>query len=243
LSIKKIFYGGEYVGDEMIKFFQKIFPGVEVKSAGFATADAGVVGFQCKECSKGVHHIFNNSQYMEFVDPETLMPVKHGDIGELVITSLTKRHMPIIRFRLGDLGRWILKPCKCGRYEHLFEVLGRSDDRIHVGGAHLFVSDVQNAVGKVKELSFNFQILIDKKGHRDILTIAVEVKNEKDLKYAAKISKKLLQEVYKNCEDLKESIKMKWLDAPKIELLGPNFIERVLRTGKIKRVIDKRIKI
>ena len=243
LNIKKIFYGGEYVGDEMIKFFQSIFPGVEVKSAGFATADAGVVGFQCQKCYKGVHHIFSNSQYMEFVDPETLKPVKHGEIGELVITSLTKRHMPIIRFRLGDLGRWILKPCKCGRYEHLFEVLGRSDDRIHVGGSHLFVTDVQNAVGKIKELSFNFQLMMEKKGYKDTLTIAVEVKNEKDLKDADKISKNLLQEIYKNCDDLKESINMKWLDAPKIELLGPNFIERVLRTGKIKRVIDKRIKI
>ncbi len=243
LNIKKIFYGGEYVGDEMIKFFQKIFPGVEVKSAGFATADAGVIGFQCQSCSKGLHHIFDNSQYMEFVDPETLKPVKPGEIGELVITSLTKRHMPIIRFRLGDLGRWILKPCACGRREPLFEVLGRSDDRIHVGGAHLFVSDIQNAVGKIKELSFNFQLLMDKKGHKDILTIAVEVKNKKDLKQADKISKKLRQEVYKNCEDLKESVNLKWLDAPKIELLGPGFIEKVLRTGKIKRVIDKRIKI
>ena len=243
LNIKKIFYGGEYVGDEMIKFFQKIFPGVEVKSAGFATADAGVVGFQCQKCSKGVHHLFDHSQYMEFVNPQTLKPVKAGEIGELVITSLTKRHMPIIRFRLGDLGRWILKPCECGRKELLFEVLGRSDDRIHVGGAHLFVSDIQNAVGKVKELSFNFQLMMEKKGYKDTLTVAVEVKNAKDLNKADKISQKLRKEIYSHCEDLRESIKMKWLDAPKIELLAPNFIERVLRTGKIKRVIDKRIKI
>ncbi|MBI4801756.1 MAG: AMP-binding protein [Elusimicrobia bacterium] len=245
LSINKIFYGGEYVGLEMVKFFQRVFPGVAVRSAGFATADAGVVGFQCAHCLKGAHHLFDNSQYLEFVDPDTLKPVKKGSVGEILITSLTRKHMPIIRFRLGDLGRWILKPCGCGRKEPLFEILGRCDDKIHAGGAHLFVSDIQNAIGKVPELSFNFQVVIDKKGHKDALALKVEAKSGAPLTDIARknLQKWLLDELEKNCGDLKESIRMKWLDKPEIEILKPGTIERILRTGKIRKVIDRRVKV
>ncbi|MEW6041234.1 MAG: acyl-CoA reductase [Elusimicrobiota bacterium] len=242
LHIKKIFYGGEYVGDETIKFFNSVFPGVAVRSAGYATADAGVVGFQCEKCLKGTHHLFAFSQYIEFVNPETLKPVKKEEIGELIVTSLTKRHMPIIRYRVGDLGRWLDKNCACGRKEPLFEILGRIDDRIHVGGAHLFVNDIQNAIGKVPQMSLNFQVIVDKKQYKDLLKIRVEAKNEKYLQNKEIISKNLLGEIEKNCEDLKESIKSGLIEKPEIEIIMPGSIERIHRTGKIKKVIDKRIK-
>ncbi|MEW6012705.1 MAG: acyl-CoA reductase [Elusimicrobiota bacterium] len=240
LNIKKIFYGGEYVGDEMVNYFKKVFKGSSVHSAGYATADAGVIGFQCNRLSKGVHHLFAQSQYIEFLDSATLKPVKHGEIGELVVTCLNKKKMPIIRYRVGDLGRFINKKCDCGRTEPLFEILGRCDDRIHAGGAHIFVNDIQNAIGKVGSLSFNFQIVIYKKGARDFIEIMVESKKGvEDLK----AEEKLYNSIMENCEDLRESVKMGWIDKPAIKILPPDSIERIKRTGKIKRVIDKRIKI
>ena len=242
LPVKRIFYGGEYVGLEMVKFFKSVFPGVDVRSAGYATADAGVLGFQCPHCVKGQHHLFARSQFVEFVDQDTLAPVKRGEIGELVVTGLSKKHMPIIRYRVGDLGRYLDKPCACGRTEPLFEILGRCDDRIHVGGAHLFVNDIQNALGKVPDLTFNFQVVIAKKGHRDTLTIRVEVKDPDALARSGELADLLWREIESHCEDLHESVRMKWLDKPVIDVLKPNTIERVLRTGKIRKVIDKRIK-
>ncbi|MEI7530178.1 MAG: acyl-CoA reductase, partial [Elusimicrobiota bacterium] len=217
LSVNKIFYGGEYVGEEMVKFFKSVFPGVDVRSAGYATADAGVVGFQCPVCVRGEHHLFAWSQFIEFVDQETMEPVKKGDVGELVVTCLSKKHMPVIRYRVGDLGRWIMKPCACGRKEPMFEILGRCDDRIHVGGAHLFINDIQNALGKVPELSFNFQAVIDKKGHRDTLKVRVEVKDISSLPRAEQSADLLWREIESHCEDLHESVRMKWLDKPEIE--------------------------
>lgn len=240
LKINKVFYGGEYVGDEMVKYFKKVFNNADVKSAGYATADAGVIGFQCRHTSKGVHHLFAWSQFIEFLNPDTGKPVKDGEIGELVVTSLNKKKMPIIRYRVGDLGRWILKKCECGRTEPLFEILGRCDDRIHAGGAHIFVNDIQNAIGKVKELSFNFQIIIYKKKNRDYLEIIVEYK--KNVKDFRNVIKRLQDEILKNCEDLRESINMGLIDMPDIKIVPPNTIERIKRTGKIKRVVDKRIK-
>lgn len=243
LCVKKIFYGGEYVGEEMVKFFKGVFPGVDVRSAGYATADAGVIGFQCPHCVKGQHHLFAFSQFIEFVDQDTLEPVKKGEVGELVVTGLTKKHMPIIRYRVGDLGRWIMKPCACGRKEPLFEILGRCDDRIHVGGAHLFVNDIQNALGKVPDLTFNFQVVIGKKGHRDTLGIRAEVKDPAALARAGELGDLLWKEIIKHCEDLHESVRLKWLDKPVIEVLKPGSIERIQRTGKIRKVIDKRVKV
>ncbi len=243
LAVKKIFYGGEYVGEEMIKFFKSVFPGVDVRSGGYASADAGVIGFQCPHCVRGQHHLFAHSQFIEFVDQDTLKPVKKGEIGELVVTGLSKKHMPIIRYRVGDLGRWLMKPCSCGRKEPLFEILGRCDDRIHVGGAHLFVNDIQNALGKVPDLSFNFQVVIAKKGHKDALAIRAEVKDPAALARAGELADLLWKELARHCEDLHESVRMKWLDKPAIEVLEPNTIERVLRTGKIRRVVDRRVKV
>jgi phenylacetate-coenzyme A ligase PaaK-like adenylate-forming protein len=243
LCVNKIFYGGEYVGEEMVNFFKGVFPGVDVRSAGYATADAGVVGFQCPVCVKGQHHLFAWSQFIEFVDQDTMAPVKKGETGELVVTGLSKTHMPIIRYRVGDLGRWVMKPCACGRTEPLFEILGRCDDRIHVGGAHLFVNDIQNALGKVPELSFNFQVVIEKNGHRDMLKVRVEVKEVSALSRALKLEQLLWDEIKCNCEDLRESVRLKWLDKPAIEVLKPNAIERIQRTGKIRKVIDKRVKV
>ncbi|MDD2805420.1 MAG: acyl-CoA reductase [Elusimicrobiales bacterium] len=243
VPLKHIFYGGEYVGEEMVKFFEGVFPGVKVRSAGYATADAGVVGFQCPHCVKGHHHLFTSSQFIEFVDQDTLRPVKDGEIGELVVTGLSKKHMPIIRYRVGDLGRWLMKSCACGRRERLFEILGRCDDRIHVGGAHLFVNDIQEAIGKVPDLSFNFQVAIAKKGHRDTLAIRAEVKDPAALARAGELGDLLWRELERHCEDLHESVRMKWLDKPVIEVLKPNAIERIQRTGKIRKVIDKRVKV
>ena len=242
LCLKRILYGGEYVGVEMVKFFKSVFPGVDVRSGGYASADAGVIGFQCPVCVKGQHHLFAWSQFIEFVDQDTLAPVKRGEIGELVVTGLSKKHMPIIRYKVGDLGRWV-KPCACGRKEPSFEILGRCDDRIHVGGAHLFVNDIQNALGGVPDLSFNFQAVIEKKGHRDEIRIHVEVKDAAALPRAGELADLLWSEIEVHCEDLRDSVNMKWLDKPVIEVLKPNTIERVLRTGKIRKVIDKRVKV
>lgn len=245
LRIKKIFYGGEYVGDEMIKYFKSIFKDVDVRSGGYASADAGVLGFQCPHCKRGEHHLFRYSQYIEFVDTETLKPVKRGEIGELVVTGLSKKVMPIIRYRVGDLGRWIDKKCSCGRVEPMFEILGRCDDRIHVGGAHLFVNDLQKAIGKISELSFNFQVIIEKAGPKDVLNLHIEKKENKqcDKTDEGKIKSLLWLEIEKCCEDLRESVKLGWLDKPNIELLPANAIEKIARTGKIKKVIDRRVSV
>jgi len=222
IPVRLIFYGGERMAPSMERFLKKVFPGARVRSAAYATADAGVVGFQCPRCAPGVHHVCED-QLLEVV------------AGELVTTPLKKRLMPLLRFRLGDLGRWLEKPCPCGRPEPLFELLGRCDDRVHAGGAHLFVSDVQEAVDRVPGLSPGFQIVVSKKGRLDRLTFRLEASKRSEA-----LRTRFLAELRKRCADLAVSLDKGWLPEPEVELLAPEGIQRIARTGKLKRVVDER---
>ncbi len=241
LRINKIFYGGEYITDEMISYFKDVFgKGCLVRSAGYASADAGVIGYQCSHLEKGFHHLFKEHQYLEIINPDTLKPVKDDEIGEVVITPLFKKRMPLIRYRIGDLARWVNVKCGCASDDPVFEIVGRCDDRIHAGGAHIFVWDIQKAISLVKGLSFNFQIIVDKKGVRDFIEIVVE---SKDFTNSKALSEKLIEKIMENCQDLAESVKMGWIDVPSVKIVPFDTIERISRTGKIKRVVDRRIKV
>jgi len=240
LRVKKIFYGGEYVGADMIKFFGSVFPGVAVRSGGYATSEAGAIGYQCPFCVKSEHHLFSAEQYIEFIDPETGRPVPFGDPGELVVTCLNKKNMPVIRYRVGDLGRFIKEPCPCGRKDPRFELLGRCDDRIHAGGAHIFTGDLREALGKVAGLSFNFQVIISKDGPSDVLSLSAETLNPVSQGEAAVLKDKLREQIKIHCVDLAESVRLGWLEEPEIKILPPDGIERISRTGKIRQIIDRR---
>ncbi|MDD4005028.1 MAG: acyl-CoA reductase [Elusimicrobiaceae bacterium] len=240
--LRYIFYGGEYVGPEMAAYFRTVFPGVRIHSAAYATVDAGVIGYQCPHCSGGMHHLFADEHYLEIVDPETGAPVAPGQTGELVTTVLNKRHMPIIRFRLGDLGRLVESPCPCGSRDRRFEILGRCDDRVHVGGAHLFVGDMAAAVSAVSGLSFNFQAVISNSGPREMITFRAETAEPvMSGSLRRRLAAQLLDAIRSHCEDLTYVLDRRWMADPVIEILPPGGIERVARTGKIKRVIDLRI--
>ncbi|MFA5139077.1 MAG: acyl-CoA reductase [Elusimicrobiota bacterium] len=226
IPVRRIFFGGEVMTRSMEAFLKKCFPGASVRSAAFATADAGVVGFQCERAPRGVHHLDAASQFLEILDPDTLRPCAPGETGELFVTPLNKRLMPLLRYRLGDLGRWIKTPCACGRAEPLFELLGRCDDRIHVGGAHLFVNDLDAAFQGAP-----FQVVLRSEGHRERVTLRVETQRPVP---------QLLKSVLKHCADLAESVRQGLLPEPAVELLAPGSLERVARTGKLRRVLDLR---
>ncbi len=238
--LKTILFGGEYAGPEMVRFFRSVFPGVRVRSVAYASVDAGMIGYQCPHCPGAVHHLFESEQHMEIIDPATGAPVRPGATGELVVTVLHKRHMPVIRFKVGDLGRWVEGPCRCGRADRRFEILGRCDDRIHAGGAHIFVGDISRAVASVKGLSLNFQLEISAGKGGDRLRLRVETRGAAPAPKGAEAA--LLAALRKNCRDMADSLDMKWLAPPELELLPPGAIERVARTGKIRRVIDRRVK-
>ena len=123
LNIKKIFCGGKYIKEEYSLLFREVFGEAAVKSIGYISAEAGAAGYQCPHCGPGVYHLFSDSQFIEFVSPETGKNMPYGETGDIAITCLSKKIMPVIRYRTGDRGRYLRGSCRCGRNDPRFEIL------------------------------------------------------------------------------------------------------------------------
>lgn len=234
LRADKVFYAGEHASDEMRREWTRAFGARLIRSAGYASVDAGLIGFQCGAAAGGVHHAAAGLQKVEIVSPETGRPVARGEAGEIVATNLIRRWMPVIRYRTGDLGRWTGKPCPCGHPAPLFALLGRCDDRVNIGGAHLDAGDVGRAAGKVPGLSQFYQ-LVAKPGNRLVVRVERGAAKRND-----GLEEKLASALLRTSHELRDSVGRGWLKPPVIEILAPGKIPRQPRTGKLRRVLDLR---
>lgn len=176
-------------------------------------------------------HIFEDHFYPEIVDPKTLKPVPDGETGELVITTLTKEGIPMIRYRTKDLTSITHEKCECGRTTaRISRFKGRSDDMLIIRGVNVFPSQVEAALLTVDGITPNYQIIVDRVNHQDTLAILVEVEE------------RFFSDEIKELENLQKKIEHAVHQAiglhAKIELVEPKTIERSM--GKAVRVIDKR---
>jgi phenylacetate-CoA ligase len=177
-------------------------------------------------------HIFEDHFYPEIIDPKSGEVLPYGEKGELVITTLTKQALPIIRYRTGDITVLNPAPCRCGRtHVRMHSVMGRADDMLIVNGVNVFPSQVEHVLANVDGISLNYQIIADKKGYLDKLDIMVEVNDD------------LLTDNVGQLENLKKEIAAELLNNlyinASIKLVEPRSIER--SQGKAVRVIDKRM--
>ncbi len=176
-------------------------------------------------------HIFEDHFYPEIVDPKTLKPVPDGETGELVITTLTKEGIPMIRYRTKDLTSITHEKCECGRTTaRISRFKGRSDDMLIIRGVNVFPSQVETALLTVDGITPNYQIIVDRVNHQDTLAILVEVEE------------RFFSDEIKELENLQKKIEHAVHQAiglhAKIKLVEPKTIERSM--GKAVRVIDKR---
>lgn len=179
---------------------------------------------------KGLH-IFEDHFYPEIVDPKTLEPLPDGETGELVITTLTKEGIPMIRYRTKDLTSITHEKCECGRTTaRISRFKGRSDDMLIIRGVNVFPSQVEAALLTVDGITPNYQIIVDRVNHQDTLAILVEVEE------------RFFSDEIKELENLQKKIEHAVHQAiglhAKIKLVEPKTIERSM--GKAVRVIDKR---
>ncbi|GAX87575.1 phenylacetate-CoA ligase [Lebetimonas natsushimae] len=188
-------------------------------------------GVSCS-CNKGEGlHINEDHFYPEIIDPKTGEVLPEGEEGELVLTTLTKQALPIIRYRTGDITRLLRVPCACGRtFVRMESVRGRADDMLIVNGVNVFPSQVEHVIANTEGVSLNYQIVVDKKGYLDKLEIMVEVDDNimfDDVAKLEKIKKELQNALLNNL----------YINAV-VHLVEPKSIERSM--GKAKRIVDKR---
>ena len=131
------------------------------------------VSISCNE-NNGMH-INEDLFYPEIVDPETLKPLPIGETGELVFTTLRKQGVPMIRYRTRDICRLMDDKCPCGRTTvRMDRVLGRTDDMLIVKGVNVFPSQVEIVIGKFRELTLNYKLIVDRVGNSDTIELMVE---------------------------------------------------------------------
>ena len=132
------------------------------------------VAFECQE-QNGLH-IWEDYFIVEIIDPVTLEPVPEGELGELVITTINREAMPLLRYRTRDLTRLLPGTCPCGRtHRRLARLQGRSDDMIILKGVNIFPIQIEKILLKFKELSSDYLITIETKDEGDVMTVDVEL--------------------------------------------------------------------
>ncbi len=188
----------------------------------------GVAG-ECEECN-GLH-INEDHFLLEIIDPETLEPVEPGEIGELVITTLTKEAFPMIRYRTRDLTRFIPEPCPCGRtFTRMQRVMGRTDDMLIIKGVNVFPVQIEKVLFEIKGTEPHYQIIVERENHSDKVTVLVEV------------TESIFFDQMKKQRQMVDHIKARLASelgiGVQVKLVEDKTLER--SEGKTQRVIDKR---
>jgi len=188
------------------------------------------VAMECAEEQNGLH-IMEDHFLPEVINPETGEHVEPGEIGELVITTLTKEGIPLIRYRTRDLTRLNYTSCRCGRtFARMQRVTGRSDDMLIIRGVNVFPSQIESIIIETEGVTPHYQLVVERQGNLDILTVKVEISGTA-FSDEIKNLQRLESKIQKN---IKEFLGV----TAKVKLVEPKSIER--SAGKAKRIIDLR---
>ncbi|MDK2125166.1 aldehyde dehydrogenase family protein [Parachitinimonas caeni] len=131
-GIKKLMLGGEHLGASQREFIAS-FGVTTIRSAIYGSVDAGPLGHACHASPDGVFHLLTDTQWLEIVDTETDQPVAPGESGRLLFTSRAREGQKVVRYEIGDLGRWVDGECACGAQSPRFELQGRHGALIRIG--------------------------------------------------------------------------------------------------------------
>ncbi|NOZ12942.1 MAG: phenylacetate--CoA ligase family protein, partial [Acidobacteria bacterium] len=238
LKIRKVSTGGEHLFKEAKAYLSEVLGVEQFASTGYTTNDTGAIGYQCSYCQGGVHHLHEDLHYMEIID-EDGNPCGPGEIGRIIVTNLQRKLMPTIRYEVGDLGRWIEGECKCGRKTRLFELLGRSDDVLIIGGGNIHPEVIAESLAEAGELSNHFQMIAEIHNKKDRLRVRIEAMG-KDIAGLEGKGDVLKEIIYGKSKELKSMYDVGLIEDIYVEIVPAGNIERNPRTGKVKLVLDER---
>lgn len=228
-KLKYGLFGSEGMSEEMRATLEKRFGALVTTNYGLTEVSGPGVSGECEyKCGQ---HINEDMFYVEIIDPNTGKVLPYGEKGEVVITTLTKEAMPVLRYRTRDISYLIPEPCQCGRTTwRLANIEGRTDDMLIIKGVNVFPSQIESVVLGFPQVSPNYQLIVRRKNMLDNLEVVVELVDGS------------LLEKFSEIERLEKQISEKIHSVlglrVKLRLAEPKTIERT--TGKAKRVIDLR---
>jgi len=247
LKLKIGIFGAEPWTDAMRKEIEKMMHIKAIDIFGLSEITGPGVSFECAEAQNGLH-VNEDFFYPEIIDPDTGELLPYGEEGELVITTLLKEGIPLIRYRVKDISSLNPEKCICGRtLVRMSRVRGRSDDMLIIRGVNVFPSQVESVLLKSKVVAPHYMIFVDRKGRMDEMTVHVEVTPDFIKSFTRKVLSDDLscfiddfEEMKKVKKEIKDRIKDVIGVTTDIKLVPPNTIQR--SEGKAKRVTDNRPK-
>jgi len=227
-KLKLLAIGAEPHSEEQRKKIEKMLGVKAYNSFGMSEMCGPGVGFECKE-QNGLH-FWEDYYIVEIVDPETLEPVPDGEIGELVLTTINREAMPLLRYRTRDLTRVLGYDCPCGRkHIRIDRMKGRSDDMMVLRGVNIFPIQIEKILMQFKELASNYLITLTTDDNNDNMTVEVELEDLFTDDY---------QKLIQLQKDVKRALKDEILLTPIVKLVPKGSLP--VSEGKAVRVIDKR---
>ena len=229
LSLKYGLFGAEPWSEEMRREINDRLGIVATDNYGLSEIMGPGVAGECRECN-GLH--VNEDHFLvEILDPLTLTPAAPGEVGEVVITTLTKEAFPVLRYRTRDLAAFLPGPCPCGRtLRRISRIQGRSDDMLIVRGVNVFPGQIASVLAEIAGPDSPYLIVVEREQHEDRLTVMVEVTESL-----------FFDEVRKQfaiADRIKERLASDLGIPAQVKLVEEKTLEKV--EGRGNRVLDKR---
>ena len=227
-KLKVLAIGAEPHSEEQRQRIEEMMGVKAYNSFGMSEMCGPGVGFECQE-QNGLH-FWEDYYIVEIVDPETLEPVADGEIGELVLTTLCREAMPLLRYRTRDLTRVLGRSCPCGRnHVRIDRMRGRSDDMMVLRGVNIFPIQIEKILMTFPELANNYLITLTTDADNDNMTVEVELEE-------------LFTDDFRRLQELtnriQRALKDEILLTPHVKLLPKGTLP--VSEGKAVRVVDKR---
>ncbi len=226
-KLRTLIIGAEPHSDQQRRRIEDMLGVKAYNSFGMSEMCGPGVAFECPE-QNGMH-IWEDYYIVEIVDPETLEPVPEGEVGELILTTINREAMPLLRYRTRDLTRILPGECPCGRHhKRLDRMKGRSDDMMILKGVNIFPIQIENILMQFKELGSDYLITLTNLEANDEMTVEVEL-NEfiDDYGFMQRLTKEITRQ-------LKDEI----LITPTVKLVPKGSLPK--QEGKAVRVKDLR---
>jgi phenylacetate-CoA ligase len=177
LKVRRGLFGAEPWTDQMRQYIETVSGIKAYDIYGLSEIIGPGVATECM-CQNGLH-VFEDHFLVEVVDPQSLEPLPDGGEGELVITTLSKQAMPLIRYRTRDITAIETRPCACGRsIRRIRRISGRSDDMIIIRGVNVYPSQIEAALLKTEASLPHYQIVLTRRSGLDQMEVRVEVTGE-----------------------------------------------------------------
>lgn len=238
-KLRMIQYAGEHLSSQAENHIKKHLKVENIKSGAYTSSDAGMMGYQCLHCEPGVYHIPTAFQFIEIINFDTNQVCKPNEIGEIVVTNLSRKSTPIIRYRVGDAAYLLPDKCICGDPNPLLKLAGRAGQDFKIGGAFISFDEIENSIAKFSDyFSLNYQLVLEDVDNKLVINLLIE----SGFVVSSSVIQQLKDDLFNRIKEFAIGTEKGYISQFEIKIVGLGQLPRSNITGKVKKLEDKRVK-